>query len=142
MRVIICGSPQWNYDQIVIDEVVKLRKLCRERAEKLLIITGGEVGPERAAETFCKKLGIDYMTQPAINVLGDSSYFRRNELMIKYHKPDLVIGIAHKIDENQVIYHLLQIAKMKDIRTKAIDYESLSKRHDELDADSPIGSYS
>ena len=142
MRVILCGSPQWNYDQIVVDEVVKLRRLCRDKGEKLLIITGGEVGPERATEFFCRKLGIDFMTQPAITVLGDSSYFRRNELMIKYHKPDLVIGIAHKIDENQVIYHLLQIANIKGIKIKAIDYESLSKRHDEIIADSAIGSYS
>lgn len=141
MRVVLCGSPQWNYDQIVIDEVVRLRRLCRERSEKLLIITGGEVGPERVAETYCKRLGVDFMTQPAITVLGDSSYFRRNELIIKYHKPDIVVGIAHKIDENQVIFHLLQLAKIKGIRTKAIDYESLSKRHDEIVSDSAIGSY-
>ena len=130
--MIICGSPQWNYDQIVVDEVMRLRRLCRGKSEKLLIITGGEIGPERAAEVLCKKLGIDFMTQPAMTVLGDSSYFRRNELMIKYHKPNLVIGIAHNIDENQVIYHLLQIAKMRGIKVKAIDYESLSRRHDEI----------
>ena len=141
MRVVLCGSPQWNYDQIVIDEVVRLRRLCRTKSEKLLIITGGETGPERVAESYCKRLGIDFMTQPAITVLGDSSYFRRNELMIKYHKPDLVVGIAHKIDENQVIYHLLQLAKIKSIRTREIDYESLSKRHDEIVSDSAIGSY-
>ena len=141
MRVVFCGSPQWNYDQVVVDEVVRLRRLCRDRSERLLIITGSEVGPERVAESYCKRLGIDFMTQPAITVLGDSSYFRRNELMIKYHKPDLVVGIAHKIDESQVIYHLLQLAKIKGIKIKEIDYESLSKRHDEIVSDSAIGGY-
>ena len=141
MRVVLCGSPQGNYDQVVVDEVVRLRRFCRDRSDRLLIITGGEVGPERVAEAYCKRLGIDFMTQPAITVLGDSSYFRRNELMIKYHKPDLVVDIAHKIDENQVIYHLLQMASMKSIKTKTIDYESLSKRYDEIVSDSAIGSY-
>lgn len=125
MRVIICGSAQWNYNEIVSDEVIRLRRLARNKGEKLLIITGGEPGPETAAEEACKQLAIDYIIQPAIKILGSECFARRNELMLKYHTPDLVIGVSHDVKQNRVIYDLLTRAQLKGIKTKLLDYKSI-----------------
>ena len=127
MRVVLCGSAHWNYDKIVEDEIVKLHRQSRLDGKKLLVIHGGEPGPETVADTVCIKLGIDRIIHPAVRVLGDNCFYRRNQLMIQYHKPDLVIGIAHEIETNKVIYDLLERANIKGIKTKAIDYEYLNR---------------
>lgn len=128
MRVIICGSPQWTYDEIVKDEIVRLRRECRLSRERLLIIHGGEPGPETAAHEFCRKLGIDTVVQEAVKVLGESSWFRRNELMLNYHRPDLVVGFALSFKESAVPADMMKRAEAKGIKTKRIDYESIVKR--------------
>ncbi|MGB2692749.1 MAG: hypothetical protein WBB48_12405 [Thermodesulfobacteriota bacterium] len=38
MRVVVCGSPSWDFDMIVQDEIVKLHRWCRIHGQKLLII--------------------------------------------------------------------------------------------------------
>jgi len=131
MRVIICGSTHWNYDEIVSDEIFRLRRVARNKGKKLLIITGGEPGPETAAEETCKEQGIDYIIHPAIKVLGGQSFERRNELMLKYHTPDLVIGISHNIKKNKIIYDLLTRAQLKGFKTKLINYKSIQKSDEE-----------
>jgi len=84
---------------------------------------------------------IDYMIQPALKTLGDNSLYRRNQLMITYHKPDLVIGFAPKISECKHTYHLLELAQMKQIPIKAIDSKSLYQRNStQIDSD-PLGGY-
>ena len=132
MRVIICGSTHWNYNEIVSDEVIRLRRLARDKGEKLLVITGGEPGPETVAEEACKQLAIDYIIHPAIKVLGNQCFTRRNELMLKYHSPDLVIGVSHNAKQNRVIYDLLTRAQLKGIKTKLIDYQSIQKSDEEI----------
>ncbi len=142
MKVIICGSPQWTYDEIVKDELVRLIRDSRASGKRLLVIHGGEPGPETTAHSYCHKLGIDTIIQEAVKVLGTSSYFRRNELMLNYHRPDLVIGFALSFKESAVVSDMIQRAEAKGIKVKPIDYESIVKRNS---SDVPIkpvrGSY-
>ncbi len=127
MKVIICGSSQWSYDAIVRDEIVRLNRESKSRGKKLLVIHGGEPGAETFAGEFCLKQGIDQIIQPAVRVLGDNSYYRRNELMLAYHKPDIVIGFAHDLTMSKVVYDIIKRAELKGIRTKSVDYKSLKK---------------
>lgn len=129
MRAIICGSPQWTYDEIVKDEVVRLRRESRLSGRKLLIIHGGEPGPETVAHEYCQKLGIDTMVQNAVWVMGQNCYFRRNEIMLNYHKPDLVICFALSFKESAVTADMIKRAEVKGIKIKAIDYVSIVKRN-------------
>jgi hypothetical protein len=129
VRVIICGSPQWTYDEIVKDEIVRLRRECRLSRERLLVIHGGEPGPETVSQEYCRKLGIDTMVQEAVRVLGQSSYFRRNELMLTYHRPDLVVGFALSFKESAVVSDMMKRAEAKGVRTKPVDYESVIRRN-------------
>lgn len=128
MRVIICGSPQWTYEEIVMDEIVRLRRESRALGRRLLIIHGGEPGPETVAHEYCRKLGIDTIVQEAVRVLGQNSYFRRNEIMLTYHKPDLVVGFAHSFKENSVVFDMIRRAQAKKMKTRPIDYKSIQKR--------------
>jgi len=84
-------------------------------------------GPETIADKICKKLGIDRIIHPAVGVLGDISYIRRNSLMLLYHKPDLVVGFAHTLDESTVVRDMIQRADKMGYKSKVIDYKSLSR---------------
>jgi hypothetical protein len=129
VRVIICGSPHWTYDEIVKDEIVRLCRESRLSSRKLLIVHGGEPGPETVAQEYCRKLGIDMIVQEAVRVLGQNSYFRRNELMLNYHKPDLVVGFALSFKESAVVSDMMKRAEAKGVRTKPVDYESIVRRN-------------
>ncbi|MGW8182199.1 MAG: hypothetical protein ACWGQW_26015, partial [bacterium] len=83
MRVVICGSPSWNFDLIVQDEIVKLQRWCRLHGQKLLVIHGGENGPEEVARKICVDLGIDQIVHPVNRAYGDSAWPRRNQLMLQ-----------------------------------------------------------
>ena len=128
MKVIICGSPQWTYDEIIKDQIVRLHRESRLAGKKLLVIHGGEPGPETTAHNYCRELGIDTIIQEAVKVLGQNSYFRRNELMLNYHKPDLVMGFALSFKESAVVSDMIKRAEIKGIKVKPIDYESIFKR--------------
>lgn len=128
MKVIICDSPHWNYNEIIKDEIARLNRESRLKGKRLLIIHGGELGVETVAQEYCEHLGVDTITRPAVRVLGDKGYFRRNELMINYHKPDLVICFALSFNESAVTSDMLMRADLKGIKTKSIDYESIVKK--------------
>lgn len=127
MKVVICGSPQWTYEDIVKHEIDRLRRESRASGKKLLIIHGGEYGPETIAHEYCKFLGIDTIVHEAVRVLGRNSYFRRNEIMLNYHKPDLVVGFAHSLKENSVVLDMIRRAEIKKIETRPIDSRNLRK---------------
>jgi len=127
MKVIICGSPHWIYDEIVKDEIVRLCRESRLMGKGLLIIHGNEYGPETVAHEYCRKLGIDTIIQEAVKVRGQNSYFRRNELILNYHKPDGVGCFALSFKECAVTADILRRAEIKGINIKAIDYESIIK---------------
>ena len=129
MKVVICGSPQWTFDEIVKDELVRLHRKSRAAGKRLLVIHGGEPGPETVAQVHCRKLGIDTMVQEAVKVLGHNSYYRRNELMLNYHRPDLVVGFALSFKESAVVSDMMERARIKEIKVNPIDYESIVKRN-------------
>ena len=126
MKVVICGSPQWAYHDAVRDEVERLRRESRLTGKKLLIIHGGEPGPESVAHDYCRKIGVDTIIQGAVRVRGQDSYFRRNELILAYHKPDLVVGIAHSFKENKVVSDMLIRAREKGIEVRVLDYKAIT----------------
>ena len=66
--------------------------------------------------------------QEAVKVLGEAGYFRRNELMLSYHRPDLVVGFALSFKENAVVSDMIKRAEGKGIKVKPVDYESIVRR--------------
>lgn len=128
MKVIFCGSIHFPYKEIVKDEIVRLQREARRLHERLLIIHGGEYGPETVAQEYCRHLGIDTMIQERVAVRGEQSYFRRNELMLNYHKPDLVICFALSFKECTITSDMIKRANEKGYKVKSIDYESIVKK--------------
>ena len=55
LKVVICGSPQWTYHDAVKNEIERLRGESRLTGKKLLIIHGGESGPETFAHEYCPR---------------------------------------------------------------------------------------
>ena len=138
MKVVICGSPQWTRAEFVKDEILRLRQESLKSGKKLLIIHGGEPGPEADAQEYCREIGVDTIIQEAVRRRGQNSYFRRNELILVYHKPDLVVGFAHSFKESKVVCDMLTRAQEKGIEIRALDYKAITTR----DADGiPMGHY-
>lgn len=129
MKVIVCGSERWPYKEIVKDEIVRLKREAGRLHERLLIIHGGEYGPETLTQEYCRLLGIDTIIQEAVKVRGEQSYYRRNELMLNYHKPDLVVCFALSFDGCNITSDMIKRANGKGYKVKEIDYESILKRN-------------
>ena len=128
MRVVITGSKHWTYNRYIEDEITKLDKQARLKGKKLLIIHGGEPGPESIAAQICKKKGIDQIVHPAVRTLGDNCYYRRNELILAYHRPDLTLVYVQDLMTNKVCADMLKRARAKGIMAKLIDFEHLNRR--------------
>lgn len=134
MRVVICGSPSWNFDMVVQDEVVKLHRWCRLHGQKLLIIHGGENGPETVAEKTCIDLGIDRIVHPANIAYGDSAWPRRNQLMLQEYHIDLVLVFVYDLNPGTMAYDMVNRAKRRGVALKLIDHEAITKRNsDEIE---------
>jgi len=125
MRVIICGAPEWYYEKSVTQEIERLRRESGEAGKRLLIIHGNVPGPETVARDYCRKAGIDTIVQEAVRRRGPDCYYRRNELMLSYHRPDLVVGFAADIRESPIVRDILERARTRGIRYKLVDTESL-----------------
>lgn len=128
MRVIITGSKHWTQDRYIEDEIVKLEKESRLSGKKLLVIHGGEPGPESIADEVCKARGIDTIVHPAVRAHGENSYYRRNELMLSYHKPDLTIVFVQNIKSSNVCSDMLNRARAKGIKARLFDFDYLNKK--------------
>ena len=127
MRVIITGSKHWTQDRYIEDEIVRLEKESRLSRQKLLIIHGGEPGPESIADEVCKVRGIDRVIHPAVRALGDNCYYRRNELMLSYHKPDLTIVFVQNLKSSKVCSDMLRRARAKGIKARLFDFDYLNR---------------
>ena len=125
MRVVICGFPHWSYNRVVEDQIIELRELSHHNGQELLVIHGGELEPEAAAQEFCSKIGIDQVIYPAHKAMGDYGYKRRNQIMLQEHDVDLAIVYAHVLKENSTVCDMLERANRKGIKIKPVDYKSL-----------------
>ncbi len=128
MRVIITGSRHWTFDRYIEDEIVKLEKLSRLEGKKLLIIHGGEPGPESIADEVCKVRGIDRIVHPAVRALGDNCFYRRNELMLSYHNPDLAVVFVQNLRTSKVCGDMLKRARAKGVKARLIDFDYLNRK--------------
>lgn len=90
-----------------------------------MVITSGTVGVETYVNKLCKKKGIDLIIHPPVNVDGEYAFLRRNEIILRYHKPDLVICVSRRLESDHTLLDLLERAKAKSIPTRAIDVEYL-----------------
>lgn len=142
MRVIICGSPHWNYNRYVEDEIVRLLRQSRLEGKHLLVIHGAEPGPEVATQEICNALGIDQVIYPANRYCGDKTWSRRNQIMLQEHSVDLVLLFSHDIKHSTVVNDMLRRAETKGIKTKLIDWDYLTKRNSsDIDVRPVRGSY-
>jgi len=129
MRVVVCGSPSWNFDLVVQDEIVKLQRWCRLHGQKLLIIHGGENGPEEVARKTCVDLGIDQIVHPANRAYCDSAWSRRNQLMLQEHRIDLVLVFVYELNSGTMAYDMVNRARRRGVPIKLIDHEAVTKRN-------------
>jgi len=100
MKVLICGSRDWEYGGAVY-------KRLRDLPQGSLVITGAARGADRLADFYARQLGHDTKRFPADwETFGKRAGFIRNVQMLE-QEPDLVIafqkngsrGTQHTIDE-------------------------------------------
>ncbi len=129
MKVIICGSPHWNFDTMIERDIVDLRAEAMKSGTKLMIIHGGEPGAESTAHRICRDQGIDVIVHEAVKRRGPDSLFRRNSIMLSYHNPDLVVCYAPVVSESAVVSDMLIRARARGCDIRAVDRKSLDARY-------------
>lgn len=139
MRVVICGSPHWNYDILVRDEIVRLKRQSALSGTSLFVIHGGEPGPESVAAKVCAELGIDQAVYPAARARGDGAWARRNQIMLQEHPVDAVVVFTHSVTKGSVTHDMIRRAELKGVRVKVVDAESLRKRDPDEVGIKPVG---
>jgi hypothetical protein len=91
-------------------------------------ITGGEPGPESIAGYYCDQIGIDVIIHRAVKARGEGSFYRRNQIILKYHKPDLVVCFAPIMWECMVVNDMLGRARAMNIKAKIFDSKSIYRK--------------
>lgn len=65
MRVIVCGSRDWNYRQIISDRLAQLPPGERPGIDDTIIVHGAARGADRIAAQEAEKLGLIVEAHPA-----------------------------------------------------------------------------
>jgi hypothetical protein len=79
MRVIVCGSRDWNYRQVISDRLALL-----PAEDATVVVHGAAKGADRMAEQEAQKLGLLVEAHPAQwDVYGKRAGILRNEEMAR-----------------------------------------------------------
>jgi len=77
VRVIVCGSRNWNYRDVISDRLARL-----PGADDTVVVHGAAKGADRIAEQEAQKLGLLVEAHPADwSVLGKRAGYERNKEM-------------------------------------------------------------
>lgn len=88
-RILICGGRDYSN----VDSVAHIIKEALRDFKDIVIIQGGATGADRLAKEFCERMGIPCITMFAPwSALGPRAGTLRNEWMLKYCNPDMVIA--------------------------------------------------
>lgn len=91
MRVLVCGSRTWPWEQAIFGRLSYLLECCHD--DGLTIIEGGAKGADAAAQRWAKSMGVPLETYPAQwDKHGKAAGHIRNQQMLKEGKPQLVIA--------------------------------------------------
>jgi hypothetical protein len=117
MRVLICGSRDWKYPE-VIDAFVK-------SLPKTTIIIEGECrGADIQARMSAIKYGLEVERYPANwKKYGKSAGVIRNKEMLEKGKPDLVVAFHENLKKSKGTKNMIAQAMTKGIPIKVIGKE-------------------
>ena len=91
MRVLICGSRNWNDPTPMNAVLAGLDVLAEGSNEPLVVIHGDAPGADRLAGSLAKRWGATVIAEPADwNKHGKAAGPIRNQKMLDEHKPDVV----------------------------------------------------
>lgn len=99
MRVLVCGSREWNEPEVVSAFVGGFfGELCVPGADDLVVIEGGARGADRAAAEFAKRnpATVRLEEYPAKwDEYGKRAGMVRNKQMLDEGKPDVVLAFGY-----------------------------------------------
>ena len=124
MRVIICGSRNWNKVEL-IESVIRLI----HKSDGIdLVIHGGCKGADKIAEQMAKTLGIptkEYLAD--WKSYGKSAGQKRNQVMIDDGRPDLVLAFHNNIQESKGTKDMISRANKAGIPSMVIKENMMSQ---------------
>lgn len=114
MRVIVCGSRDWNDYSMILEKLWGLRQTCFQQRDAVTVIEGAARGADRLAGQAARALGMTIEEHPADWAgRGRSAGFERNKLMLSLGA-DLVWafkdGFDHTLQRGGT-EHMVKLAK-------------------------------
>ena len=124
MKVVFCGSRNWNREDLIEDE---LKRLQRKHGTSLEVIHGAHwKGADKFTSILCKKLGIKQVPVPAEwKKQKKAAGPIRNEKMAKM-KPELVLAFCNKIRSSPGTANMVLTACDYKINIEIISEESVN----------------
>jgi len=114
LRILICGSRTWTDKQTIERYIQTLPK-------DTVIIEGECRGADRMAREIAEKYGLQiFGLEAEWKKYGKKAGPIRNEEMIKYGKPEIVIAFHNNIAESKGTKNMLMLAKKHNIPVKVI----------------------
>ncbi len=125
MKVLFTGSRTWTNKDIVKDVLIKLKEKYKD---DLCLCEGGAKGLDSISKEIAQSLGI-YVFE--CNALWDyhmkAAGFLRNQAMLLFFIPDLVIGYSANIEESNGTKDCLNRAITMGIKTILINDKGVQK---------------
>lgn len=117
IRLLICGSRDWNNKELIKSEISKLLKEHEIEA----IIHGGCRGADLQAGEVAREFTIPVKEYPADwNKHGKAAGPKRNQKMLDDGKPNFVLAFHENIDESKGTKDMISRTKNANIKFKII----------------------
>ncbi len=116
MKVIVCGSRDWNDIVVIRDRLTKLQDQCPDA----IIIEGGCDGADIMARQVSRAIGLDLVEFPANwTKHGKAAGPIRNIKMLDT-KPSLVIAFHDNLSQSKGTKHITTEARKRGIEVEII----------------------
>lgn len=118
MRVLVCGSRDWN-DRSAIER--ELDRLHRPENAPLVVIQGGATGADSMAGVWAMRRGVEHECYPANwKKYGKGAGPIRNQQMLDEAKPDLVLAFTNDISESRGTRDMVTRSRKAGVKTLII----------------------
>jgi hypothetical protein len=113
-RVLVTGARTWTDAEAVRRELAVL-------PAHSVVIHGDANGADRLAEAAAVELGHEVIACPASWArYGKAAGLRRNEAMLREHRPDVVIAFHPALEQSKGTRHMVRIARAAGVPVRVV----------------------
>lgn len=118
MVILVCGSRDWTDKEVIRQKLMSINSIS-------LLVHGACRGADLLAADVAQELNIPAKAYPAQwDIYGLSAGPRRNQQMLDYEKPELVIAFHENINSSKGTKDMVNRASKVGVRVEVIGIKS------------------